>query len=101
MKDTMNRLTILAAGTLAALGTWAADGVAVVRFDPNGGKLEDSIRVVRAGGTYGGTVNLYPRPRTVIRYLGFEGSSSIFWRSLLTYTMMAFSSIMVSPHMTL
>lgn len=64
MKDTMNRLTILAAGTLAALGTWAADGVAVVRFDPNGGKLEDSIRVVRAGGTYGGNVNLYPSDAT-------------------------------------
>ena len=43
MKDTMNRLTILAAGALAALGTRAADGVAVVRFDPNGGKLDVDI----------------------------------------------------------
>lgn len=46
------------------------------------------------------TVNLYPSPLTVIRYLGVDGSSSIFCLSLLTYTMIAFSSMMVSPQIT-
>lgn len=31
-----------------------------VSFDPAGGVLEDNIRVVRSGGTYGENVNLYP-----------------------------------------
>lgn len=32
----------------------------VLRFDSNGGRLKDSARVVRVGGVYGETVNVFP-----------------------------------------
>ena len=38
----------------------ASENCFVVSFDANGGELEDDIRIVRTGGTYGGNVNLYP-----------------------------------------
>ena len=38
----------------------AGNSTVVVSFDANGGELEDDIRIVRPGGTYGENVNLYP-----------------------------------------
>ena len=47
-------------GGFAASSGGDAGAAAIVRFDANGGELEDDIRVVRTGGTYGENVNLYP-----------------------------------------
>jgi len=50
-----------AALSMASFFTASADNsTVVVSFDANGGDLEDDIRIVRSGGTYGGNVNLYP-----------------------------------------
>lgn len=47
--------------SMVSLFTARADNSpVVVSFDANGGDLEDDIRIVRTGGTYGENVNLYP-----------------------------------------
>ena len=38
----------------------AAENCVVVSFDANGGTLEDNLRIVRCGGTFGENVNIYP-----------------------------------------
>ena len=51
---------LVAASAVAAPAGGDAGAAAVVLFDANGGELDDDIRVVKVGGTYGGNVNLYP-----------------------------------------
>ena len=51
---------LIALGAAVLHAVRAGAGPLVVSFDANGGTLEDDIRVVRTGGTYGENVNLYP-----------------------------------------
>ena len=55
--------TVICAVACAAAHALPAQLVKV-SFDSAGGVLEDDIRVVRSGGTYGGNANLYPSDST-------------------------------------
>jgi hypothetical protein len=51
--------------SMVSLFRASADSSTVaVSFDANGGELEDAIRVVKIGGTFGQNVNLYPSDST-------------------------------------
>ncbi|MBR3223364.1 MAG: CotH kinase family protein [Kiritimatiellae bacterium] len=48
------------ASVAIAVAASAGGGLVVVSFDPAGGTLDDNVRVVSEGGTYGENANLYP-----------------------------------------
>lgn len=54
------RLSAIAFAAALAAATSAAAQLVEVTFDPAGGALDDDIRIVRTGGTYGENVNIYP-----------------------------------------
>ena len=54
------RRAAFAVVAFAALIVHGAAQLVEVTFDPAGGALDDDIRIVRMGGTYGENVNIYP-----------------------------------------
>ena len=49
---------LVAASAFAVPAGGDAEAAAVVLFDANGGELDDDIRIVKVGGTYGENANL-------------------------------------------
>lgn len=54
------KVLLLALAGCAPAVVCAAAQLVEVTFDPAGGALDDDIRIVRTGGTYGENVNIYP-----------------------------------------